>query len=228
MGLDSVELVMAIEEHFGIEIADKDAERLITPGLVVDYICSKLQMADEKRCQSQRAFYLLRRALVKKSGRKRNEISPQTRLRDFFPETNCTEAWSELKRAVDARGWPKLQRPVWMQRTVYSLFWASWFAAEIFLWKFRMGLFSTIIIGFGVAIVVAILLTLSTRSFRYSIPARFVMTGDLVPFVATSNSIQWTRPGVAEAVRAIVIEQLGIKDSIYREDARFIEDLGMG
>jgi hypothetical protein len=37
---------------------------------------------------------------------------------------------------------------------------------------------------------------------------------------------QWSRELVAEKVRGIVIDQLGVKN--YREDARFVEDLGLG
>ena len=36
--LDTVELVMALEEEFGTEIADEDAEKLTTVGRTVDYI----------------------------------------------------------------------------------------------------------------------------------------------------------------------------------------------
>ena len=36
--LDIVELVMAIEEEFDIEIPDTDAEKVVTVGDVVDYI----------------------------------------------------------------------------------------------------------------------------------------------------------------------------------------------
>lgn len=36
--LDIVELVMAIEEEFDIEIPDADAEKVVTVGDVVDYI----------------------------------------------------------------------------------------------------------------------------------------------------------------------------------------------
>ena len=39
--LDTVELVMDLEEHFGIEIPDEDAEKLRTVGDSVKYITSK-------------------------------------------------------------------------------------------------------------------------------------------------------------------------------------------
>ena len=36
--LDLVELIMALEEEFGIEIPDGDAEKVVTVGDVVSYI----------------------------------------------------------------------------------------------------------------------------------------------------------------------------------------------
>tara|TARA_B100000427_G_scaffold300743_1_gene283371 strand:- start:33185 stop:33430 length:246 start_codon:yes stop_codon:yes gene_type:complete len=39
--LDTVELVMALEEEFGTEIADEDAEKLTTVTKTVEFILSK-------------------------------------------------------------------------------------------------------------------------------------------------------------------------------------------
>jgi acyl carrier protein len=39
--LDTVELVMALEEEFGIEIPDEDAEKMTTVGEAVKYIGEK-------------------------------------------------------------------------------------------------------------------------------------------------------------------------------------------
>jgi len=36
--LDIVELVMAMEEEFNMEISDEDAEKLITVGVAIEYI----------------------------------------------------------------------------------------------------------------------------------------------------------------------------------------------
>ena len=43
MGLDTVELVMATEEEFGIEIPDQDASRLETAGEIADYVIVQLR-----------------------------------------------------------------------------------------------------------------------------------------------------------------------------------------
>lgn len=43
MGLDTVELVMAFEDEFGVSIKDEDAEKMITPGNVADYVFSQVR-----------------------------------------------------------------------------------------------------------------------------------------------------------------------------------------
>lgn len=42
--LDAVELVMALEERFGIEISDEDAEQLHTVQQVIDYVLRQLNL----------------------------------------------------------------------------------------------------------------------------------------------------------------------------------------
>ena len=41
MGLDAVELVMAIEVEFGIDIAEAESERVRTPRALIDFLWSK-------------------------------------------------------------------------------------------------------------------------------------------------------------------------------------------
>lgn len=43
--LDTVELVMALEEEFGIEIPDEDAEKMVTVSEAVKYIEDKAKQA---------------------------------------------------------------------------------------------------------------------------------------------------------------------------------------
>jgi acyl carrier protein len=42
MGLDTVELIMAVEEDFGIEIENRDAEKVVTVGDLHQLVCEKL------------------------------------------------------------------------------------------------------------------------------------------------------------------------------------------
>ncbi len=43
MGLDTVEMVMEIEQEFGIDIPDADAERIFTVGTLADYVWRRRQ-----------------------------------------------------------------------------------------------------------------------------------------------------------------------------------------
>ena len=46
--LDTVELVMALEEEFGIEIPDEDAEKMTTVQEAVNYINEKVEKGENK------------------------------------------------------------------------------------------------------------------------------------------------------------------------------------
>jgi acyl carrier protein len=53
MGLDTVELVMAIEKEFGIEISNADAARLAILGDISDHIVAALRQRAENPDESQ-------------------------------------------------------------------------------------------------------------------------------------------------------------------------------
>ena len=78
-GFDSVELLMALEDTFGIAIPDRDAERIKTAGQLSDYICRRIPVKDadpDVRCASAAAFYRVRRKLVQGLSIKRRDVRP--------------------------------------------------------------------------------------------------------------------------------------------------------
>ena len=50
MGLDAVELVMAVEEKFGISITDEEATKAVTVGDLKHLVRTKLDVADADGC----------------------------------------------------------------------------------------------------------------------------------------------------------------------------------
>lgn len=64
MGLEIVEFIMSVEEKFGIEIADRDAEKLTTVRKLIDYIMTKVKPGEDRGCMTQREIHRLRRALI--------------------------------------------------------------------------------------------------------------------------------------------------------------------
>ncbi len=118
MGLDTVELIMAIEEEFDLEISDEDAEKLVTVGAIHDYVCAKLVErgpnpdASTQPCASAHVFYLLRSALMEMH-QSRGEITPGTPLQSIFPGADPRDEWKSLQQRLGLK-LPELERPTWL------------------------------------------------------------------------------------------------------------------
>jgi acyl carrier protein len=85
MGLDTVELLMAFEEKFGISIPDEDATRLTTPRKVTDYIVSKV--ADRRMTREQVA------AIVRQVIEKQTATYDFSDDDDFVNDMNLDRSW---------------------------------------------------------------------------------------------------------------------------------------
>lgn len=101
MGLDSVELVLALEEEFGLDIPDRDAVKMVTVGDVFEWLRIRLSTADPRACLTQRVFYKLRRAMINNYNIDRNTIAPDTRLTDLLPLQVVEEGWPFLQMFIE-------------------------------------------------------------------------------------------------------------------------------
>ena len=106
MGLDLIEFVMSVEEKFGIEIPDADAQNLMTPRKLVDYIMTKVKAGEDRGCLSQREFHRLRRALIARHWATREGLKPDTPLERIVPKPNRRSVWQHLGEEVQAPRWP--------------------------------------------------------------------------------------------------------------------------
>jgi acyl carrier protein len=68
MGLDSVEIVMKVENHFDISIPDDVAEKLSTVGLLHEYVYAELQRKKRRDVGYSQVFDDIRDILVKQLG----------------------------------------------------------------------------------------------------------------------------------------------------------------
>jgi len=98
MGLDTVELVMELEDEFEISIPDADAEKLETLGQTFDYILSRLRDRQELVCPSARAFYKVRRELMTTCGIPREAIQPDSQIGDLLPDDSQRRKWKQVAR----------------------------------------------------------------------------------------------------------------------------------
>jgi acyl carrier protein len=79
VGLDSVELVIAFEHAFGIDIPDADASRLSTVGAVTDFVDARLQAAG-RPWERARIFAMVRTLTVDQLGVRPDQLTEATRF----------------------------------------------------------------------------------------------------------------------------------------------------
>jgi acyl carrier protein len=218
MGLESVELVMAFEETFGVAISDVEAVKCETPADVIALVLGKIQTSGTEGCLSQRGFYVLRRALTETLGIDRRDVTLDTGVRSLSFGRSEPELWEILKGATKARSWPSLVRPRW-------LVWCLWLLTGVVL----LGLFEVTapVLAWAGAILAGGAGILMTSRFENRIPKAYSRLRDLVPFAVTSSEISWSPDDVARQVKEIVMDQLGVSEDVYREDAHFVHDFGM-
>lgn len=218
MGLDSVELAMAFEESFGVTISDAEAVKCETPADVIALVSGKLQTIKDVGCVSRRGFYVLRRALTETLGIERRSVTLDFDIRSLVSEKSDRAVWESLKVATKARSWPPLMRPRWL---VVSL----WLLTGVVLFVlFRV---TDPAIAWAGALLAGCAGTLFTRRFENQIPRAYYKVRDLVPYAVTSAEISWSPGDVAWQVKQIVMDQLGVSEEVYREDAHFVHDFGM-
>jgi acyl carrier protein len=236
MGLDTVELVMEVEEAFGITIPDEDAEKIQTIGDLYRYLLAKLDgpTLTTPGCLSAAVFYRLRRRLMELYRVERRRIRPVSSLDELIPATKRRLEW---QRMAESLGWnlPELIRPGWVGFAFLGLF-SLWAAAAIIAWGRLAGfaLDALLLVYFGVlvgAVVLGIAVYQVTRPFATVMPAHDVR--GLVPMILSrnfgtfriNNPRGWTSIDVWEALIAIVAEQAGVAPDQLDESTSFVNDL---
>lgn len=113
MGLDSVELVLDFEAAFQLEIPDREAEKMLTPAHVIDFICWELAISPSAQNPAPRILsaenYGTKVEMALKQLLPKVEATQFSRLETVFPErSERKRRWIELRDALQARDWPSL------------------------------------------------------------------------------------------------------------------------
>lgn len=218
MGLDTVELVLAIEEEFGITIQEEDAEHMVTPRLVADYVFPRVRVHEDEPCPSQSTFYRIRSVLVNEFGVSRREIRRDSQLYKLL-EPDIKAQWARLRVSLGAERFPTLERSNNLIAT--WLFGAPAVAAAILI---SLGLPIM-----AVTIVFLVLLVLAhgaTSGMGTIIPENYRTVASLIPYVGCASTRIWTYAEVLARIVQITSDQLGIPVEKIHADSRFVQDLG--
>jgi acyl carrier protein len=222
MGLDGVELLMAVEEEFKIAISYEEAAQCVTVGKLVDLVHSRLQQTREAPCASQHGFYVIRDQLVKVLGAAREQIKPETNLKDLLGRKDRKRRWRVLIQSIVKKDpmLPGLVRPAWMILVLLLLMAGVCFSLTFFTWvPFSFSLIVALIAGISVDLLMT--------PFKCELPSKITQVKDLIPFVTTLDSRILSKEEVFQKIRAITVEQLGVNESHVTLDAHFVDDLGV-
>jgi acyl carrier protein len=80
MGLDTVELVMAVEEEFGMEIPDAAAEKMFTVGDLHSFLVQELSRRSQTAVDERRIFERLREIVCTQLGVKPEAVVERARF----------------------------------------------------------------------------------------------------------------------------------------------------
>jgi hypothetical protein len=220
LGLEIVELVMAVEESFDIEVPDAEAQEIVTPRQLVDYLAARLSLDSTPACLSQRAFYRLRRAIRQLGPSDPPSVRPSTELARVFPRPGRKVRWQALSAALSIP-LPKLRRPAVVSWVGLILVAASVVAS-----------YGTAGVGLGVLVAVSATtcVLFATRPLRLTIP--FSSLGDLSHYLALHHahsiigpSNQWSYQSIETVAFGLIREVTGLES--FDPDAHFVKDLGM-
>ena len=221
MGLDCVEIVLEVEDEFGIKIPDDEASRIQHVGELVQSVLNKCARMPQRRCASAHSFYRLRSALMNLTGVARRDVRPASELAVLIPVETRSRAWQQLGDL--GLRLPALQRPEALVGV----------AVLVVLVTFVVTIAAAISLGAPTAALLAILCcavaTFSahrlTNPWATSIPHSCARVADAVHYTLDVAAAHLSRGEISYKVRLLIAEQLGLPLDTVTEDKHFVNDL---
>lgn len=231
MGLDTVELVLEIEEAFDVSIPDDRASTMLTVGQVYEFLLQRTAdpALTSNTCLTAAAFYDLRRQL-RSLGLSHSSIRPKTKLDRVIPLIGRRKYWQALGSQMDLQ-FPSLQRPSWLALLNCILVTIVVFASFIgfAIPSVMTGIFAAVVFG----LISSAILWFVTQPFAiYPVSSCSTIRDLVTSLVAINHNTLATRystrnpTDVWNTLQWIVAEQLGVDRSKVVPSARFVQDLG--
>ena len=223
MGLETVELVMEIEDEFSIKISDSDAEKMRTVG---DLVYLVLRLVNEparpvESCPTASRFYRIRRGLIA-AGVPRATVTPRASIGELVESGASTgdvvaTLYSTLHGVV-----PKLEHSIW-SIVLQVLIWLIGGTGAV--WLSINGYIKSALI---VLALTGIVWSVVFFNMRTKLRATGLVLGDLIRERQYRDLDLGNRMEIGYTfckVREIVCEQFRVEEDQVSWDTRFIEDL---
>ncbi len=226
MGLEGVELILAVEAAFNIEITVQEAELMFTPQDIINFIANKLTLNDmgNNGCLSQTAFYQLRCLLINEFNIPRKEINLNTHLAYLIKPSKQQQLWQRIAEITTIKSLPPLVRPLWL---VYSAWFISFLSLITLSFKYDL------IIGFFIGISLFTMIMFLTQKQRILLPKAYTKIADLIRYLVSTHphafkkTPEWNLNQISQVIKDIVITELGISIEQYSAHLSFVNDYGV-
>lgn len=229
MGLDAVEIVMDVEDHFGITIQNAESEHVRTVGDLVALIHDRVSIAHETYCPTLPAFLKLRTAVRNATADSTFRIRPRQRIAEQLTVQQRRELWKHLSELLGAP--PRdLRRPKILRRILGTSIVALLGAALLAAIAIDMRIFPVTV---ALAAFCIFVLHIVTAPLRIVPPDEWVTFGDVAAKIvgvssATKKLHLRTTDDILAELRPLIVDVLGVDGEEVVSGARFVEDLGVG
>ena len=230
MGLDFVELIISIEDAFDIAIEDEEAVNIVTVGDCHKFILKKIGNRDENKCLTVHTFNRLRKVFTEELGIERNKFHPGTSLDDLIPKSNRRKLWRRISQKFKLK--IPLSIPDWLAYMLIALI-------PIIILSGFIGSNAGLLPSYSGWISIPIALLIFRMSSKLTEPLAYKtnlnentvggLTKEVLAlnFGTVSKEVKsWNGDEVWEAMKNIIVSELGVKPEEVVSSAEFIKDLG--
>lgn len=225
MGLDGVELILAFEDEFQIEISDAQAESMRTVGDSVDIIYELIKNRISNTYFSDRSFYQVRKVLVEMFGLPEIAVQLDVKLEDVIPLKNRANLWESTQKNLGAINLIYTDFPKWLTNVMFYISFAI-LVFVVFFFFSSIGWWS-VLAALICAIANHVILARIFRFKRTIFPDECKLVSDLVNVVPLNKGEILTKEEVIAKVKIIACSVLGLKPEQIKLEARWINDLGV-
>lgn len=232
MGMDSVELVLELEDQFRVELPDAECAEVRTVADLAAVVIRQLPRATAG-CPTARRFRRLQDDVAAATGMNRRDLRPRTPIADVFPPDEQRRRWAEM-RARDQRV-PRLTTTgtvdAWLLVATVALIVAA--IAVMVMAAAKLGAVPALLLGLLTIAAGTTVLRWVHAHWARKFPAGCHTLGDLAritmpPRIPTEPGARLSfEQDVLSRVRHIVAEQFGRSPEHVEPSHRLIEDLGM-
>lgn len=230
MGIDTVELIMDVEESFGIKIPDDDAQRIVTVGDLFKFVKSHTELARTGTCLTAATFRDIRKGL--RLGGIQKRFGPSTPLVEIFPENSRRSFWAMLSRKTQLQ-LPNLVRPPWVVAANMVTTMCASIAIAFIVSERGLAGFTFFATGITCLFIIGFLTSFVTTPFATRFATEFGTFRRLSERVLALNTIKLKNEhgpmgpnDVWIILREIIVSQLGVDADEVTPNSSFVRDLG--